>query len=186
MSVMDHLKGWLDVSDSYDQDDIVVCDEENTTEQPKHSSGRESRHASAKKETPSRSTAADDSWDDLVKRYNGENDTHSAPASYNMSKVVDIRTTAKVQIYVSSPTSAAGIGEAADNLRAKRYVFLNLENTPDRDFYHILYFIAGISFGMGGKFVKISNKTFLATPYDADISGNLVDELKSGSFPIDK
>ena len=66
-----------------------------------------------------------------------------------------------------------------DNLRDKRTVVLNLENTNKDVSRRILDFVSGVAYAQDGKIKKVAVSTFIVTPYNVDILGDLIDELEN-------
>ena len=69
--------------------------------------------------------------------------------------------------------------EIADHLRDKRTVVLNLENTNKDVSRRILDFVSGVAYAQDGKIKKVAVSTFIVTPYNVDILGDLIDELEN-------
>ena len=70
----------------------------------------------------------------------------------------------------------------ADELLDKRTVVLNLENTPKEHASKLLCFLSGVAYANGGKLKKIANNTYIITPYNVDVMGDLLDELESNGM----
>lgn len=112
---------------------------------------------------------------------------YSAPASterrrLGSSKVVNINSTTQLQVILARPERFEQAAELADHLREKRAVVLNMENT-DRDLTRrVVDFISGCAYALDGSVRKIAVGTFLATPCNVDIVGDLIDELENSGL----
>ena len=95
------------------------------------------------------------------------------------NKVVNIHATARLQVVLVMPDKYESAKEIADHLRDKRTVVLNLENTNKEVSRRILDFVSGVAYAQDGKIKKVAVSTFIVTPYNVEILGDLIDELES-------
>ncbi len=72
--------------------------------------------------------------------------------------------------------------EIADHLRDKRTVVLNLESTPKEVARRVLDFLSGMAYAQDGKIKKVAVSTYIITPYNVDILGDLIDELENNGL----
>lgn len=98
------------------------------------------------------------------------------------TKVVDIHTTAKLQVVLKKPEKFEEATGIADELLDKRTVVLNLECTAKDEAARLLCFLSGVAYANGGKLKKIANNTYIITPYNVDVMGDLLDELESNGM----
>lgn len=98
------------------------------------------------------------------------------------TKVVDIHTTAKLQVVLKKPEHFDEASVIADELLEKRTVVLNLELTPKDVANKLLCFLSGVAYANGGKLKQIANNTYIITPYNVDVMGDLLDELESNGM----
>ena len=108
-------------------------------------------------------------------------DRRQAPSSQG-TRVVDIHTTAKLQVVLKTPDNFDDATAIADELLDKRTVVLNLEHTPKEHASKLLCFLSGVAYANGGKLKKIANNTYIITPYNVDVMGDLLDELESNGM----
>jgi len=94
------------------------------------------------------------------------------------NKVVNIHTTTQLQVVLVNPERFENAAEIADHLREKRTVVLNLERTDKDVARRLMDFLSGVAYAQEGKIKKVALKTFIVTPYNVDILGNLLDELE--------
>ena len=71
---------------------------------------------------------------------------------------------------------------AADHLREKRTVVLNLESTNKEIARRLLDFLSGVAYANEGKIKKVAISTYIITPYNVDILGDLIDELENNGL----
>lgn len=98
------------------------------------------------------------------------------------TKVVDIHTTAKLQVVLKKPERFEESTAIADELLDKRTVVLNLECTAKDESVRLLCFLSGVAYANGGKLKKIANNTYIITPYNVDVMGDLLDELENNGM----
>lgn len=104
-----------------------------------------------------------------------------APVSRN-NKVVNIHATAQLQVVLVKPEQYENAREIADHLREKRTVVLNLESTNKDTARRLLDFISGVAYAQDGKIKKVAVSTYIITPYNVDILGDLIDELENNGL----
>ena len=103
-------------------------------------------------------------------------------ASTRSNKVVNIHTTTQLQVVLVKPDRFENAAEIADHLREKRTVVLNLEQTSKDVSRRILDFLSGAAYAQEGKVKKVALSTYIITPYNVDILGDLIDELENNGL----
>ncbi len=98
------------------------------------------------------------------------------------NKVVNIHTTTQLQVVLVKPDRFENAAEIADHLREKRTVVLNLEQTSKDVSRRILDFLSGAAYSQEGKVKKVALSTYIITPYNVDILGDLIDELENNGL----
>ena len=98
------------------------------------------------------------------------------------SKVVNIHTTAQMQVVLVKPDRFDSVSDIADHLRSKHAVVLNLEATNKDVARRLVDFLSGCAYALDGKIKKIAISTYIITPYDVDIVGDLIDELENNGL----
>ena len=98
------------------------------------------------------------------------------------NKVVNIHTTTQLQVVLVKPERFENASEIADHLREKRTVVLNLEQTNKEVSRRILDFLSGAAYAQEGKVKKVALSTYIITPYNVDILGDLIDELENNGL----
>ena len=110
---------------------------------------------------------------------------YSAPApeeDRRSNKVVNIRAATQLQVVLVKPERFEDASSIADHLREKRTVVLNLESTNKEIARRLLDFLAGVSYAQEGKIKKVAVSTYIITPYNVDILGDLIDELENNGL----
>ena len=95
------------------------------------------------------------------------------------SKVVNIHTTAQMQVVLVKPDRFDNVSDIAEHLRSKHAVVLNLESTNKDVARRLVDFLSGCAYALDGKIKKIAISTYIITPYNVDIVGDLIDELEN-------
>ena len=108
--------------------------------------------------------------------------TSSARRTPGGSKVVNIHTTAQMQVVLVKPDRFDNVSDIADHLRSKHAVVLNLEATNKDVARRLVDFLSGCAYALDGKIKKIAISTYIITPYNVDIVGDLIDELENSGL----
>ena len=98
------------------------------------------------------------------------------------NKVVNIHTTTQLQVVLVKPERFENASEIADHLREKRTVVLNLESTNKDVARRLLDFLSGVAYANEGKIKKVAISTYIITPFNVDILGDLIDELENNGL----
>ena len=98
------------------------------------------------------------------------------------NKVVNIRAATQLQVVLVKPERFENASEIADHLRDKRTVVLNLEKTQKDVARRLLDFLSGVAYAQEGKIKKVALQTYIVTPYNVDIMGDLIDELENNGL----
>ena len=103
-------------------------------------------------------------------------------ADRRSNKVVNIHTTTQLQVVLVSPTRFENASEIADHLRDKRTVVLNLEQTDKNIARRLIDFLSGVAYANEGTIKKVALSTYIITPYNVEILGDLIDELENNGL----
>ena len=98
------------------------------------------------------------------------------------NKVVNIHTTTQLQVVLVKPDRFEAASEIADHLREKRTVVLNLESTNKDIARRLLDFLSGVAYANEGKIKKVAISTYIITPYNVDILGDLINDLENNGL----
>ena len=98
------------------------------------------------------------------------------------NKVVTIHTTTQLQVVLVKPERFENASEIADHLRDKRTVVLNLEQTDKTIARRLIDFLSGVAYANEGTIKKVALATYIITPYNVEILGDLIDELENNGL----
>ena len=162
MGFLDELKRLThpyedEMEDDYDEDEDVYEDEDEPEERNQTPPPRE-------REEPRR------------------REYQEPPRRNNGGKVVNIHATTQLQVVLVKPERFENATEIADHLREKRTVVLNLEKTQKDVSRRLLDFLSGVAYAQEGKIKKVALQTYIVTPYNVDIMGDLIDELENNGL----
>ena len=160
MGLMDELKKLTHPYSDRDEDDFDDFDDDTMEEEP----------APAPAPTPRRGSYTRSS-------------TGSEPIRGNSTgRVVNINATTQMQVVLVKPDRFEQVSDIADHLRDKRALVLNLESTNKDVARRMVDFLSGCAYALDGKIKKIAISTYLITPYNVDVVGDLVEELESNGM----
>ncbi len=156
MSFWDNVKKFAQpyADDEYDDeymDDGVEGYEEETEERPARSGRR----------NPFGFSSADDS-------------DYSAPAERSTGfsgNVVSMGS--KQEVVLFHPANFNDTSTAADHLRSKKAVIVNMENVDKAMARRVVDFLSGCAYALDGKVKKVAQSTYLFCPHNMDIQGDL-------------
>ena len=171
MGIMDELKK-LARPYTEDEDDFDDFDLE---ERPRAS------RASTAPRTSSRSSTYDDVLEETTAPTRPVS-TSSARRSGLDGKVVNISAQTQMQVVLVKPDRFDNVSEIAEHLRSKHAVVLNLEATNKDVARRLVDFLSGCAYALDGKIKKIAISTYIITPYNVDIVGDLIDELENSGL----
>ena len=100
-------------------------------------------------------------------------------AKQHSNKVVNINATTQLQVVLVKPERFDDAAAIADQLNAKRTVVLNLESTNKEVSRRLIDFLSGVAYANNGQIKRVATSTFIITPYNVDIMGDLLDELEN-------
>lgn len=164
MGFMDKIKNIINVPEEDYYEDID--DEEIVS----YGNSRANNHSNS----PAERAAASADARHRVSSSVGSNNTAN-----NGNKVVNIHTTAQLQVVLVKPEAFADASTIADHLNNKRTVVLNLESATREIARRLVDFLSGVAYANGGQLKRVANSTYIITPYNVDVMGDLIDELES-------
>lgn len=118
----------------------------------------------------------DEEMDDIIPKKSEKSLSYDSKRN---NKVVNIHTTAQLQVVLVKPERFDDASAIADHLNEKRSVVLNLESTNKEVSRRLVDFLSGVAYANNGQIKRIANSTFIITPYNVDIMGDLLDELEN-------
>ncbi len=100
-------------------------------------------------------------------------------ADKRSNKVVNIHATTQLQVVLVKPERFEDASSIADHLNAKRTIVLNLESANKDVTRRLIDFLSGVAYANNGQIKRVANSTYIITPYNVGIMGDLLDELES-------
>ena len=94
-------------------------------------------------------------------------------------KIVNINATTQLEVVLVKPEAYADGSIVADHLMARRTVVLNLESTNKEVSRRLLDFLSGVAYAINGQIKRVANSTFIVTPYNVGVMGDILDELEN-------
>lgn len=158
MALQDLFKKFINADDDYEEQEETVAEESFESTSFSSSSSYDSDY-----ESPRASARA----------------RRQSSYSSDPSRVVDIRTTAMLQVVLVKPDKFEDARAIADHLNEKRTVVLNLEAASKDVARRLVDLLNGVAYANGGQLKKVSTNTYIITPYNVNVSGDLLDELES-------
>ena len=169
MSFWDNVKKFAqpyadDDYDDYDEDDYA-----DEYEEP--------AEAPAPRRTPRRAAAPAPVMDEEE-----ENDfgfapmpaaTSSAPISGFSGQVLSMNNSNKQEVVLFRPGSFNDTSKAADDLRNRKAVIVNMENVDKAMARRVVDFLSGCVYALDGDVKKIAQSAYLFCPHNMDIVGDL-------------
>ena len=181
MSFWDNVKKFAqpysdDEYDDYDEDDDYADD----YEEPAEASARRSpRRAPA----PAAAPAPEEEEDDFGFAPMSAAPSAAPSTGFN-GQVLNMNTSSanKQEVVLFRPGSFNDTSKAADDLRARKAVIVNMENVDKAMARRVVDFLSGCAYALDGKIKKIAISTYIITPYNVDIVGDLIDELENNGL----
>ena len=114
----------------------------------------------------------------------GMDDAEEEPVegAQKKNKVVNIHATTQLKVVLVKPERFEEAASIGDNLNAKRTVVLNLESTNRDIARRLLDFLSGVAYANNGQIKRVANSTYIITPYNVDVMGDLIDELENNGM----
>lgn len=88
------------------------------------------------------------------------------------------------KIVIKRPTKYEQAPEIGEEIKARKTVFVNLDDTPLDVSRRLLDFLSGVTFAMDGKVDRVANLTYIFAPHDAELvkdglGSDRMDELET-------
>ena len=131
---------------------------------------------------PEADSYVDDTEDEIFPGGQGaaaQDYTQQEVVKQHSNKVVNINATTQLQVVLVKPERFEDASTIADQLNAKRTVVLNLESTGKEVSRRLIDFLSGVAYANNGQIKRVATSTFIITPYNVDIMGDLIDELEN-------
>ena len=129
---------------------------------------------------PDADSYVDDTEDDVFPGgQGGAQEYTQQEVKQHSNKVVNINATTQLQVVLVKPERFEDASTIADQLNATRTVVLNLESTGKEVSRRLIDFLSGVAYANNGQIKRVATSTFIITPYNVDIMGDLIDELEN-------
>jgi cell division inhibitor SepF len=106
---------------------------------------------------------------------NNQNGRDAKVVSFNANSA------AQLQVVLVKPEQFDAAAEIADHLMDKKTVVLNLETTEKEIGRRLLDFLGGVAYANRGKIQKVAAATYIITPFNVEMVGDLIDELENNN-----
>ena len=176
MSLWDNVKKFAQPYSDDDYDDYDEDDYEDTYEE------EPAQAAPAARRTPRRAPAPET----VTTQETQEEDDYgftpvAAPASTNLSaagfagQVLNMNSSAanKQEVVLFRPGTFNDTSKAADDLRNRKAVIVNMENVDKAMARRVVDFLSGCVYALDGDVKKIAQSAYLFCPHNMDIVGDL-------------
>lgn len=108
-----------------------------------------------------------------------QNSNTSTARRTGPAKVVNLNSNSMMQVILVKPDRFDNVSEIADHLRDKKAVVLNLESTNKDVARRLVDFLSGVAYALDGKIKKVAISTYILTPFNVEIVGDLAEELEN-------
>ena len=151
MSFWDNVKKFAqpyaeDDYDDYDEDELAEGYEEEAEDRPARA-----------RRTPAFSVSA--------------GSESAAPSTGFSGQVVSMNN--KQEVVLFHPVTFNDTSKAADDLRSKKAVIVNMENVDKAMARRVVDFLSGCAYAVDGKVKKVAQSTYLFCPHNMDVVGDL-------------
>ena len=102
---------------------------------------------------------------------NSEDDSYAASNNDFNGRVVSMGN--KQEVVLFHPANFNDTSKAADDLRNKKAVIVNMENVDKAMARRVVDFLSGCAYALDGKVKKIAQSTYLFCPHNMDVVGDL-------------
>ena len=173
MSLWDNVKKFAqpyadDDYDDYDEDDYLDDDYE-----PEEKPRREKRRSAAPAPAVSMPLMEDEEEEDSFGFSAAPAPVTSAPAVGFSGQVVNRTVGNKQEVVLFRPGSFNDTSKAADDLRNRKAVIVNMENVDKAMARRVVDFLSGCVYALDGDVKKIAQSAYLFCPHNMDIIGDL-------------
>ena len=167
MSFWDNVKKFAQPYADEDYDDYDDEEELDEYEEEEEVAPRPARR------TPAFNTASDSGLDFGVSAPSTPAAPVSAPSSGFSGQVLNMHSANKQEVVLFHAKAFDDAAKAANELRNKRAVILNMENVDKALTRRVVDFLSGCVFALDGQVKKIAQSTYLFCPHSMDIVGDL-------------
>ncbi len=180
MSIWDSVKKFAqpyadDDYDDYDEEDDYLddYDEPEETPAPRRSTAPASR---APRRAPAPAPVMEDEEEDEEETDYGFGIApvaSAAPVADFNGRVLNMNSANKQEVVLFRPGSFNDTSKAADDLRNRKAVIVNMENVDKAMARRVVDFLSGCVYALDGDVKKIAQSAYLFCPHNMDIVGDL-------------
>ena len=130
-------------------------------------------------EAPKAETTKEDYYSSVGRSYEREKTTQF-PSDRKAGKSTAAVSTSQIQVALVKPERIEEGTAIADHMADGRTVVLNLEAANRETQRRLLDFLSGAAYAHDGRIKKVANSTFIITPKNVDVMGELLlDEIET-------
>ena len=101
------------------------------------------------------------------------NESNTAPATSTGFSGNVVSMSNKQEVVLFHPANFNDTSKAADDLRAKKAVIVNMENVDKAMARRVVDFLSGCAYALDGKVKKVAQSTYLFCPFNMEVIGDL-------------
>ena len=175
MSFWDNVKKFAqpyadDEYDDYDEDE----DYEEEYDEPEQPARRPSSRVSSRRSAPAPEPEEEEDDDYGFGSVAPASASSMASSSFNGTVLnMNSSVTNKQEVVIFRPNSFNDTSKAADDLRNRRAVIVNMENVDKAMARRVVDFLSGCVYALDGDVKKIAQSAYLFCPHNMDIVGDL-------------
>ena len=183
MSFWDNVKKFTQPYADDDYDDYDEEEDEETVDHYDEPEERPVRRASRRASAPAPAPAPEEDSAEEADFSFGSAPLTSTPASSGLSgsgfsgQVLNMNSSASVsnkqEVVLFRPNSFNDTSKAADDLRSRKAVIVNMENVDKAMARRVVDFLSGCVYALDGDVKKIAQSAYLFCPHNMDIVGDL-------------
>lgn len=130
------------------------------------------------------SDGADDYIEDETEETVSDTDGYEKPSSKKNreTRILNVNPTTQLEVVLVKPERFEDASGIADHLNSKRTVVLNLESTSKEVSRRLIDFLSGVAYANNGQIKRVANSTFIITPYNVGVMGELLDEMENSGM----
>ena len=138
-------------------------------------------------EVPAERPAARQRRSSLFRAAANEENSSYTPASGNTGNSFSghvVSMSNKQEVVLFHPANFSDASIAADHLRNKKAVIVNMENVDKAMSRRVVDFLSGCAYALDGKVKKVAQATYLFCPFNMEVVGDLEEMQQSEAEPV--
>lgn len=89
---------------------------------------------------------------------------------------------ARTKMLMAIPIEFEDTIEIADSIKSRQAVLVNLEKTDRDTARRMVDFLSGVTYALGGRIMRVSDKACIATPANVDLVGDAVEDFENSGL----